>query len=125
MKEMEGMEKVVSRRGKGASPYLSILKGGWATIRDGLVQLLNVKEYKSLDFFINPNDKGRHIAIVLYKGDRGELSIRHRKKTPTPVGCGFCLIGFIRKHPEYVGRYELVRSQDDKDSLTALLKPVK
>ena len=125
-KMLEGMEKFICRRGSRKTyPYLSISKSGWATIRDGLAIQLNVNKYNSVDFFIKPNDKERNIAFVLYKDNRGELCLRHRKSKPNPVGCGFCVIRLVRRKPEYISLYEVEKTQVGKDNITVLLKPLK
>lgn len=123
---LEGMEKFIRiKPGRKSKEWLSISKSGWATITDGLDKKLGASSYKSVDFFIKPNDKNKNIGFVLYKDeDYGELVLRSRKPMPNPVGCGFCVMRLVRHKPEYIGYYEIEKTQFDEKSITVLLKPV-
>lgn len=126
-KLLEGMEKYIRvKPGRKSKPWLSISKSGWATITDALDKELSASaSYKSVDFFIKPNDKDKNIGLVLYKDSGyGELLLRARKPMPNPVGCGFCLMRLIRHKPEYIGYYEVKEKSVDTKSITVLLKPV-
>ena len=123
---LEGMEKFIRLRpGRKTKQWLSISKSGWATITDGLRDILHADNYRSVDLFIKPNDKKRNIGFVLYTDeDEGELLLRARKASPNPVGCGFCVIRLVRHKPEYIGYYEVKDIQEEHNKITVLLKPI-
>lgn len=122
---LEGMEKVITTKGRSPRNCISICKSGWCTIMDGLVNQLDMNSYGSLDLFLRPNDKEKHIAIVFHKDKyKGELRLRQRVRLPKPVGCGFCAIRLVRNKPEYRGVYFVSKIEKNKDgSITVLFLP--
>ena len=114
---LEGMKGYIQNKGNriGALGFvcLRINKSGWIGLSRKLVKKYDLDSYKTATFYYN----GKDIGIRFFKNKSGSQVIRHQNsKNGVIMGYGIFIMGFIKRHKEYVGLWKVQKEElNEKD----------
>ena len=114
------MEKYIKpSKGRESLELISITESGWVNISAAWVRKLNLNLYRSVEFLSSKKDHS--LGIIFHKEIISkEVSLRKSKNTSS----GFYIRKFILQNKEFLGRYKLKYSEEDKNSLITIFTPL-
>lgn len=98
------------RTRRGYARHVRLSKNGWTTMPYKIIKQYKLEEAKTCSFFYK---KKKEIAVVFYNNSFGNQKIRQGKNG---YSSGFSIVGFVRTHPEFIGKYAPIDSciEDEK-----------
>ena len=125
---LKGMDAYIQTKGNriGTLGYecLRINKSGWIGLSRKLVKKYELDNYKTATFYYN----GKNICVRFCKDKSGSQVIRHQySKNRNIMGYGIFVMGFIKRHQEYVGLWKALREElnEKKGELVILFEKTK
>ncbi|MCM1260655.1 MAG: hypothetical protein NC222_06860 [Staphylococcus sp.] len=115
--------KKCSNRNKRSEETLRIYNTGYTTIKKNFVLEKGLNEYKTVNCYYNTNEN--KLGLEFFKNKKGQYKIRPvgvTKQTNWKQTFMFCLSGFVKNNPSFIGGYEPIKIEKENEKYCMIFK---